>query len=603
MTWLTVQAAAELRNVTESAMWKAVKQNRLEYRYVKGVGRGGKQLLIALESLPQEAQDRYNQVEQEPAPVLQYTGKQREAADFKALISSWYDRFGGSIEEFVRQFNEENPPEDAITVKQLYRWHQKYKSGGVAALIDKRGGHNRGDTGIPPDAWEYFYAMYMTQQKRSVKLCWDKTRIQYPDIPSVSSFERQVRKIPKLAILYYREGPKVFNDNLPYMDRDKTDIQSNYIWYSDHHRVDVFIKSADGLHAVRPWLTVFFDARSNKVISYFVRFDDPDATVVKKCFRLGVEQYGLPNEVSFDNGKDYRAKKSFSRDYPLSLVNQLGIGVIYATPYHGAAKTVERFFGTFTNRFSRLFPTYTGKDAKNRPECMRTSDKNIVKLAPTLAEYVEALDTYIEEYNHTPSKGKDMEGKCPEQVYFENLKTKRVISNHEALRLLCGNSEERVIHKNGVSFKNNSYFHETLLAHVGERVIVTYDPDNLDQLAVFDMENRAICMAQAKIRTPFRHTTEADYNQAAKSKKAAWAVMEKYRPVRELSVHELIARQQLMEKRFEETGEAQTVEHITPQAARNAEIIESTNQPAGSRRIRKEDSISETLMELYERKA
>ena len=95
MTELTVKEAAQALLLTERAVRLAAKQNRLEYRYVKGIGRGGRQLLIALESLPQEAQDRYNQVEREPAPVLQYTGKQREEADYKALISSWYNRFGG----------------------------------------------------------------------------------------------------------------------------------------------------------------------------------------------------------------------------------------------------------------------------------------------------------------------------------------------------------------------------------------------------------------------------------------------------------------------------------------------------------------------------
>lgn len=32
-------------------------------------------------------------------------------------------------------------------------------------------------------------------------------------------------------------------------------------------------------------------------------------TAVKKCFRLGVEQNGVPNEVYFDNGKDYRSQQ------------------------------------------------------------------------------------------------------------------------------------------------------------------------------------------------------------------------------------------------------------------------------------------------------
>lgn len=536
---------------------------------------------------------------------MQFTGKQREGADFRALVVMEYQHSGLSPDGYVNQFNAKNPPEDAITTSKLFRWQRQYKNGGFAGLIDQRGGHNRGQTTIPLDAWDYFYSLYMTQQKRSIKRCYDLTLQEYPGIPSVSAFERKVGKTPKYALLYYRDGPKAFNDQLPSMERSKLDIASNDIWFRDHHLVDTFVKSADGKRAVRPWLTVFFDARSNRVVSFVVRNADPNATVVKKCFRLGVEQNGVPNEVYFDNGKDYRSK-SFSRDYPLSLVNQLGIGMIYATPYHGQAKTVERFFGTFTNRFSRLFPTYTGRNAKDRPECMQTTNAEIVKLAPTMEDYILAVAAYIDEYNSTPNSGRDMEKKTPDQVYSENFKEKRVISNLDALRLLCGNSDERVIHKNGVSIMNNSYFNDALLAHLGERVIVIYDPENIDKIAVFDMENKAICMAMAKIRTPFRNTSEEDYIRAAKEKKAARKIIRDYAPKRDIPIHEIIARNQLMEKCFAEGGEQEevrVVEQITPQAARNAEILKATDIASSGRRIKEDDSISDILLSKYQKQA
>jgi len=597
-----VKEAASLCGVTQSAVKKAIQQDKYQCCHVDGVGRGGKQLRILLESLSPEAQDRYNKVEHEPKPILQYTGKQREEANAKAWIVVQYHQSGLSPEEFVAKFNTENPPEDAITKSQLFRWQRKYKSGEVADLVDQRGGHNRGQTSIDNDAWEYFYALYMTQQKRKIKRCYDLTKREYPDIPSVSAFERQARKIPKYAILYYWEGPNAFAAQLPSMERDKTDIASNDIWFSDHHKTDIFVKSEDGKHAVRLWLTGFFDARANKCISFLARNAYPNSTAVKQCFRLGVEQYGVPNEVYFDNGKDYRSK-NFSRDYQLSLVNQLGIGTIYATKYHGQAKTIERFWGTFTDRFARLFPTYTGCNAKVRPECMQISDPKIVAQAPKMEEFMKYLAAYIEEYNNTPCSGMDMDGKCPDQVYFENLKVKKVVKDFDALRLLCGNSEERVVHKNGVSIKNNTYFHETLTAHFGEHVIVTYDPANIDKMAIFDMQNRAICMAEAKIRTPFRHASEEDYIRAAKEKKAARAVVKKFAPTRELDIYEIMAKNQLMEKAFSESEDTSEVEHITPQAARNARILKSTDQPASARRIKEEESASATLLKLYQNQA
>lgn len=196
-----------------------------------------------------------------------------------------------------------------------------------------------------------------------------------------------------------------------------------------------------------------------------------------------------------------------------------------------------------------------------------------------------------------------MDGKSPDQVYDENLQEKRVIKDLEALRLLCGNSEERVVHKNGVSIKNNSYFNELLLSHLGERVIITYDPSNIDKIAVFDLQNRAICMATAKIRTPFRHTTEEDYKRAEKEKKAARDIVKRYVPKRDMDIHDIIARNQLMEKHYAASGETITIDQITPQAARNATTLRDTDAPASARRIREEDSVSAILMKEYQKQA
>jgi hypothetical protein len=601
ITWLSLKQCASLLSIGERGMRKA--KSKYQYRYIDGVGgNSGKVLQFALESLSEDAQARYRGEEKEFKDILHFTGKQRDEANEKAWIVEQYHQSGLSPNTFVYKFNAENPPEDAITKSKLFRWQRKYKNREVFDLIDQRGGHNLGKDTIPEDAWDCFYALFMTQQKRSIQLCYDVTQMEYPNIPSVQAFRRKVKTINPYSLLYYREGNKAFNDALPSMERSRQDIASNDIWFSDHHRVDVFVKSADGKYVFRPWLTAFYDARSNKPVSFIAREADPDATVVKQCFRIGVEKHGIPNECYFDNGKDYRSK-NFSRDYSQSLVNKIGIGIIYATPYHGAAKTIERFFGTFTDRFSRRFNTYTGCNAKIRPECMRVSDEEIIAQAPSLEEYNKLLANYIEEYCNTPSKGIDMNGNSPNQVYSENLKVKKVIRDLDALRLLCGNSEERVVHKNGVSIKNNTFHHDLLAEHLGERVIVTYDPANIDKMAIFDMNNRAICTATAKIRTPFRNTSEEQYKKAAREKRAVRARVKKDAPKRDMDIHQIIARNQLMEKAFAETGDTSVVEQISPQAARNAQILKETDLSTHSRRISGEESISESLLKVYQKQA
>ena len=593
MTWLKVKEVAELLGVTDSAIKKAVKKNKYEYRPVKGKGRGGKQIEIALESLPQEAQNKYNNVQEEVTfnELTQYTGKQREEANFRAYIVEQYKKSHLSPDDFVKDFNTRNP-DSVITKSQLFSWQRKYKSGDIANLVDKRGGHNRGQVTIPPDAWEYFNSLYMTLQKRSIQRCWELTKREFPDIPTVSTFERKVKTIPKLAKIRWRDGEKAFNDATPSMLRSREDIDSNDIWFSDHHEIDVAVINNRG-KVFRPWLTVFFDARSDKVISFIVRDKSADATVIKQSLRLGMEKHGVPKELYFDNGKDYR-EKSFNKDFPLSISRQLGIGQIYAEPYHGQAKTVERFFRTFEDRFSKFIPTYLGKDAKQRPENMRVPFDKLKDKTPTMEQFLEAMTNFITEYNNTPSKGADMNGKCPEQVYYENLHVKNDVRDKSILRILCGTFDERVVQKNGVQYQGRFYYHTELLSHQGEKVIINADPYNMDELNIFDADMRAICKAPAKVRTPFRHTTQEQIREAKKEIKEARKMVQKYAPTRELDTMSIIARNQLLEKQYEENADTKVVENINPALSENSRILNASTR---TRRTSTEESVTDALMQ------
>lgn len=595
MTWLKVKEVAELLRMTERGVRKVATQlSRYEYRHVEGIGRGGIQIEIALESLPMEVQNRYNHIQEETVygEITHYTGKQREEANFKALIVERYRQSHLSPDDFVRDFNRRNP-EDAITKSKLFRWQRKYKNGDVAGLIDLRGGHNRGQVSIQPEAWEYFYALYMTLQKRSIQRCWEYTKAEYPNIPTVSAFERKIETIPKLAVIFYREGEKAFNDALVSMERSRKDINSNDIWFSDHHLVDVAVINNRG-RVFRPWLTVFFDARASKVISFIVRDKSADATVIKQCLRIGMEKHGVPKELYFDNGKDYR-EKSFNADFPLSLTKQLGINQIYATPYHGQAKTVERFFGTMEDRFCKFLPTYLGKDAKKRPENMRVTFDKLKDQCPTMEQFTELLSGYFEEYNNTPSKGIDMGGKCPDQVYFENLVTKNEVRDKSILRILCGTFDQRTVQKNGVQYQGRFYYHTSLLSHLGEKVIINYDPYNMDELNIFDTDMRAICRASAKVRTPFRHTTQEQIREAMKEKKQAKKLVEQFAPARELDVMSIVARNQLIEKLYEEGEDTRIVENINPAFSENSRILDASIQ---KRRPDDEEDILQTIIQL-----
>lgn len=449
------------------------------------------------------------------------------------------------------------------------------------------------------------YVLYAVHdpQKRGIKWCYDKVKLAFPDVPSVSAFKRKVRTIPEYAILKYRTGTKAFNDALPHMIRDKSDVMSNDIWCSDHHRADVFVKNSTG-HVIRPWITVFTDIRSTKIMSFIVREADPNTTVVKKCLRLGIEKYGVPNEIYTDNGKDYKAKE-LSEEYPLSVMNVLGIRKVTATPYHGQAKPVERFFRTLEERFGKMFYSYAGNDAKKRPEHMQKTNKVLDKDKdiPSLEFYIEKLTEYTSEYNNTAHYGEGMDGRTPNQVYSENITEIREIGDSNALRLLFGKTVERTVQKNGIAMYNNTFTNNDgkLIPYYDKKVMVTYDPDDLETVYIFDTEYNYICSASAKLKTPFRSCNEEDYIRAGKEKRAVRQFAKKYKPKQYKNTFDLIAEYQLEELQYKEEQSPDVP--VRKVATSYSDEIEKTFEDKQQEKARNQSIMDDIMFDYYKKNA
>lgn len=581
--WLNSSEVSTLLDCTIRTVQNRIASGLYKSKTVSHAGYSGKKILIDLESLPLEAQEKYYGLQEQKRQdeILSLTRSQREKADFKLQVADFYRQAkaeGMTSEEFLTDYNAKY--DCSVTRSQLFRWQNQYKTDGFIGLVDNRGTHNKGTSAIPEEAWDYFYSLYMTQQQRSIKLCYDLTKKVYPDIPTVQTFRNRADKIPHDALVYYREGEKAFNDKcLPYMSRTREGLKSNDIWCSDHHLCDFWVRHPAKKNCIaRPWLTAFTDIKSGKLISYILRVEKPNAYVVKKCFRQGVEVFGLPETVYFDNGKDYK-EKSFSRDYPLSLVNQLGIEVIYTQPYHGQSKPIERFFGTLEERCGKLFPTYTGRNAKKRPEEMLVANSAIYKKAPALEEAQKILDSFITEFHDTPSEACEMNGQTPNEVYLEHLEVKKVLRHPEILRILCGTFEERVVDRGYIRFKNRAYYHDSLVPMNRETVIVNYDCDNLDKLNIFNQDLTLVCVAEPNVKSVFGDITGEEYREAARRKKQAKAAIEAWKPYRKNDIFSIASEIQLEKKLANEPEPEKEVLQIVPEMDKNIDALWESGEP------------------------
>lgn len=543
--YLTVKDTAILLNITERAVRLNVEHGKYEIKLIPGKGRGGKQYLIALDSLPEEAQERYKEQQCTPAPMnifsedvmKRYSIEQRDKAIERFNIIVEFKQSGLSGQAFIRKYNEEHS--EKLSYRKLNYWEDKYNKFGIIGLIDKRGGDFSAADCMPPEVWDMFYSMYMTPQKLSVQFCYDKTKAYFhrtsPEtvIPSYSTFTGRVRQIDRYAILALREGKKALDDKLPYMERDTSDLISNSCWISDHHLADVLVKNKRG-QVVRPWITAFQDAKSRKIVACTVYDGSPNATRIKQALKIGITEYGIPEEIYVDNGKDYISSE-LDPDSANSVLNILGIHKRRAKPYHGQSKPIERFFKTLEDRFGKCFYSYIGSDGKKRPEHMKKTNKELEKgpNVVSIDEYEKRLANYIKEYNLTPHSGNGMDKRTPDEVLYNSFeKPAQMISDEAVLKLLFGNRQECKVSNVGVKVCSINFMCEELVPLYGRKVIAIYDPNDLDKVYIYTQDGKFVCQAMAKLKSPFRTATEEDFKRAAKERKRVEKLLKEYEPKR-----------------------------------------------------------------------
>lgn len=599
LEWLTVKESAALLEISDRAVRKSVENNIYISQYVDGIGgNSGKQLLIALESLPQEAQDRYHKrVLKENTAAYTNPGKHIEDAEFKASVVKSYLNSHLDCSKFLRKYNEEH--ETSITLKQLYSWRDKFRTRGVEGLIDKRGGHNRGHSSVPDDAWEFFKAAYLSQDRRTFEWCYRETKKQFPEIPSLQAFKTRYGTIPEATVILERFGKEAYKALTPYYERDPACLDSNDIWFSDHTPLDILVNVEGKLRRVT--LTLWTDAHSRKLLSWIVRAQAPNTDIVKQTLGEAIKLHGVPKEVYVDNGKDYRAKDGLDNDNNYSMAHLLGINTIYATAYHGQAKTIERFFKTLEDQFSKQFKTYIGRNAQDRPE--RTKKKNdaqLLKMAPTFIELKQKLEDYFAKFNETAHGGKGMDGLSPNEVYYRDLKEKREISeaNMDGFRLLCGRNKVYTVQRNGLRVNDATFYNmELVLRYSKQKVRVFYDPANIDEITVTDLEGRFICSAKANAKSVFRDRTADDYREAKHIKKEFYKLVKSYGPDPNIDVNMLIAQKQAEElAALPERTVSETTEIVPYEVPLMKELSKGTEPTADNEQEANSDEITKAML-------
>jgi hypothetical protein len=451
-----------------------------------------------------------------------------------------------------------------IPLRTMQRWQAAFKERGMPGLIDKRGGLTCGEI-ITPAAFEAFKTMYLTEQRLSVKTCLQNilyisqsTKAGWT-IPSLRTMQRlAIEKIPKPVLILHREGLSAYDAKCaPHIIIDQTSVEPGAVWVGDHHEFDCWIWHRG--EWCRPWITAWEDYRSRKIVGRHISVA-PNSTTILLAMRRGVEQFGPPESVKIDNGKDYdsqqftgETKKQRQRRKRIQLTPDeqanltgiyamLNIGVSFAIPYNAKAKKIERWFDTLDCQFTKTIPTYCGKDTARKPEELADylkTDKAKSE-AFTLETFTAAVDRYIAIYNASAHTGAGMNNQTPDEVFSQ--RTSRRVVDEDTIELLMQVwSPALTVGKNGVKFKGFWYgqYNQTLQQHFGKPVRVSYNPDDVTRINVYDMTYQRITIAEQATLIQYGPVGEEAVRDAMANKSRSLRIVKQSRSAHRVSAMSL----------------------------------------------------------------
>jgi len=488
--------------------------------------------LIPVETLPEDLKAAYyNSCSKStclkvsrPAPIFENKSleemsyeERREYAFWQKTIKNWESfrlAYTGSKDEADQAFIDSlRSPEYQISRAILYRKKKLLEAGNPYAVVDHRGGHNKGVSAIPEEAWDWFFATYLDQRRLSVTQVYTAVqawcRTFHPElassIPSECAFRRRIKQQPIALITLGRYGLKACSDlHMPYIQRLYDDLQPNDYWIGDNHTLDIISKVDDGGETThRLYLTAFIDARSGVMTGWYVT-ENPSSQSTIYALRHAIMRFGIPKHIYLDNGSEFlthdlagrghRTKKSSENQIePPTIFARLGIEMTNAIVRNAKAKPIERTFLAFKGQISQLFETFTGGNTQERPEIL----KDVLKKGriPLDAQLRTMLDDLIDGVYNAGLYGgaiqKDRK-KTRLAVWNEYIQEQRLAPEEDLNLMLLRTSKPQKISRNGVYLniagEKLFYWTDDSWKLQGQLVYVRFDPQCLDSIRVYDAE-------------------------------------------------------------------------------------------------------------------
>ena len=397
----------------------------------------------------------------------------------------------------------------AVPAKTLDKWYRAWRTQGVEALLERKPRKDKGQTALTQcdELHDTFIAalaeMHDPTARQVARVMANQLGAERtPAISTIKRWLRDFKATNAPALLMFKNPDGYKNKYRSAFGSQRDSItRPNQQWQLDstvgdaQQRADLAFHLVDQgtgevrRHAIIACIDVY--TRRAKVVVA----PTSNANAVKAVTRLCIQDWGKPEQVKTDNGKDYTAQ-----DYDFAL-SSLGIEHLLCTPFSPEQKPyIERFIGTLMHDLFPMLEGFVGKSVAERKaiESAKSFAQRFglgsVNLNMGARQLQDIINGWLDEY-HNRDHG--TLGCSPNEM-AEQHTTSVVQLDDRALDIFLmavAGKGTRVVTKQGIPMPGSWFRAAELAMYVGQSVRCRQDALDLGRMQVFALDGSYICEA------------------------------------------------------------------------------------------------------------
>jgi len=392
-----------------------------------------------------------------------------------------------------------------LSDKTLDKWYRAWRLQGVEALLERKPRKDKGQTALTrdPDLYEAFIAALAgihdpTARQVHTVMGFQLAQVgkEPPPQGTIKRWLREYKATHRVELLRFK-NPDAFKNKFraSFGSIGETVTGPNQLWELDSTMADAMLLDPETgeirRHAIISCIDVF--TRRMK----FLVSRTSSANAIKSLVRACILDWGKPEAIKTDNGKDYLA-----HDFEFAL-QALKIEHKVSTPFSPEQKGhIERGQGTMLHDLFPLLAGFVGHSVEQRKAIESAKSfaerfgrkSEVVELRMSPQQLQAVIDGWVTEYHAREHSSLG----CSPAEMADRHTTHVVRIDERALDLLLmpvAGTGVRTVTKQGIHLENRWFRAPELAAAIGHQVRCRQDEADLGALHVFSMDGAYICKA------------------------------------------------------------------------------------------------------------